>query len=136
METFVLPHMPASLREVHLALFPSLPEGHGAALRQRLIRAASLPSGPISTDEKEDEAEEEEEEEEGERERRALNFAFLDAAVIVSRQHLLTAVVQALIACARGPASEGNAGGMRSNNIHGEVVAALFPGNNVSGANC
>lgn len=69
---------------------------------------------------------------EGERERAALNFAFVDARVLTSREHLLTGCHQAMIACARGPAAEGNVGGMRTKTPHSEVLFALNPTHNVS----
>ena len=115
METYVFPHMPSGLREVHLALFPSITSG--ASLRERLIAAASLPASA-----------------EGDAEREQVNFAFIDASMVLSKVQVLTAVQQALIAAARGKAGgeDGVQGGMKSSNVHGEIIFALLPGSNVS----
>ncbi|KDN53200.1 CGI-121-domain-containing protein [Tilletiaria anomala UBC 951] len=115
METYSFPHMPEALQDVHIALFRSIT--CGAKLRQRLISAAAMPADAA-----------------GDAEREAVNFAFIDAAMILSLQQLLTAVHQALLIASRGSASEGVQGGMRTASIHGEIIFALHPANNIGEA--
>lgn len=111
METYRFPHAADPLQEVHLALFRHI--SHGGELRQRLIQAASMQGA------------------EGDTEREDVNFAFIDAALISSKEQILTAVHQAIISASRGAANDGNVGGMKTSNIHGEIIFALMPGTNV-----
>ncbi|KPV77462.1 uncharacterized protein RHOBADRAFT_51312 [Rhodotorula graminis WP1] len=102
METYPLPHHQAT---VHLALFH--PIHNAAALRSRLVSASTLAQ---------DEA--------GNRERAAVDFAFVDARMITSRLHLLTAVQQALLAQADGA--------LKTKTLHSEVLWMLEPGTNIT----
>lgn len=61
-ETHVYKHFPSDVSTVHLALFSNI--SNAAKLRNRLVAAVSM-SG-----------------EEGERERNAVNFGFVDAALV------------------------------------------------------
>ncbi|GAA5889579.1 hypothetical protein JCM8208_001064 [Rhodotorula glutinis] len=102
MESYPLPHYGAT---VHLALYH--PIRNAAALRSRLVSASTLPP---------DEA--------GNRERAAVDFAFVDARMITSRLHLLTAVQQALLAKADGA--------LKTKTLHSEVLWMLEPGTNIT----
>lgn len=55
-----------------------------------------------------------------------LDWAFLDASMITSRQHLLTAVVQALVARSHGE--------LKTKTLHSEILWALSPGTNIMDA--
>ncbi|GAA5851853.1 hypothetical protein JCM9279_001908 [Rhodotorula babjevae] len=102
METYPLLHHRAT---VHLALIH--PIHNAAALRTRLVSASTLPQ---------DEA--------GNRERSAVDFAFVDARMITSRLHLLTAVQQTLLAQADGM--------LKTKTLHSEVLWMLEPGTNIT----
>lgn len=58
----------------------------------------------------------------------AFEYAFVDAAAIVSRNHLLSAVFRAVTTHASGA--------LRTPNVHSEIVAALSPSNNVRQESC
>lgn len=99
MESYpLLPHS----TNVHVALFSVR---NAQALRTRLVTASTL-TGDV-----------------GDAERERVRFTFIDAAMISSRLHLLTAVNQALLADASGS--------LATHNIHSEVVWMLEPGTNV-----
>ncbi|BGP31152.1 hypothetical protein JCM10296v2_002916 [Rhodotorula toruloides] len=101
MESYPLPH---TGQTVHLALWSVR---NAAQLRQRLVAASQLPA-----------------DEEGERERAAVDFAFVDAKMLTSRLHLLTAVQQALLARADNA--------LKTKTLHSEVLWMLEPGSNIS----
>ncbi|SCV70610.1 BQ2448_3372 [Microbotryum intermedium] len=101
MESIVLSHHAVV---VHYALFSLT---NASSLRQRLVAASTLPD-----------------DEHGTTERQALDFAFLDASMLTSRLHLLTAVSQALLNCSNAIA--------RTHTIHSEILYALEPGTNIS----
>ncbi|KAH8919762.1 hypothetical protein BT69DRAFT_1337018 [Atractiella rhizophila] len=104
MESFPLPYLDTT---VHLMLIRNV---SNAPMLLKRIRAASTNKTP-----------------EGEREREAVNFCFLDAAMITSKLHALTAAQQAILA-------ERSAEGMKSKYVHGEVMWYLHPGNNIGEA--
>ncbi|KAI0337492.1 CGI-121-domain-containing protein [Trametopsis cervina] len=106
MQSFYYPHFPEDLSVVHIALLDNV--RNAAALRTRLIQAASLP-GP-----------------EGDIERGAVNFAFVDARLICSIQHLRTAVYHTLLAAVQGS--------LRTKTIHSEIIWTLNPTNNITEA--
>lgn len=114
METFTFDHLPQEFREVHLALFTGIPDGAGGALKSHLIAASQLPDEDP--------------------ERAAVNFAFIDASMVLSREMALTAAHQALLSASRGPLSESQPYGMRSASVHGEIIFALHPANNIGDA--
>ncbi|GAA5893238.1 Cgi121p [Sporobolomyces salmoneus] len=91
----------------HIALFSRVK--NSSQLRQRLITASTLPDDS-----------------EGDKERQVVDYAFIDAGMITSRLHLLTAVSQALLAQA-----EDN---LKSKTLHSEVIWMLEPGSNISEA--
>ncbi|KDE02661.1 hypothetical protein MVLG_06797 [Microbotryum lychnidis-dioicae p1A1 Lamole] len=101
METILLSHHNVV---VHYALFSLR---NASYLRQRLIAASTLPD-----------------DEHGTSERQAVKFAFLDASMLTSRLHLLTAVSQALLSRSNGTA--------RTHTIHSEILYSLEPGTNIS----
>ncbi|GAA5828688.1 hypothetical protein JCM5353_008502 [Sporobolomyces roseus] len=92
---------------VHLALFNNVT--NSSTLRQRLINASTLAD-----------------DDEGERERSIVDYAFIDASMITSRFHLMTAVTQALLAQANNS--------LKSKTLHSEVIWMLEPGSNISEA--
>ncbi|GAA6046460.1 hypothetical protein JCM3770_004933 [Rhodotorula araucariae] len=102
MESYPLPYHGAT---VHLALFS--PIQNAAELRKRLVTTSTLAA---------DEA--------GDNERRAVDFAFVDAKMITSRLHVLTAVQQALLARSDGS--------LKTKTLHSEVLWMLEPGTNIT----
>ncbi|GJN89744.1 hypothetical protein Rhopal_002733-T1 [Rhodotorula paludigena] len=102
MESYPLPYHGYT---VYVALFARLQ--NAAALRQRLVTASTLPA-----------------DEDGDRERAAVDSAFVDAKMITSRLHLLTAVQQALLARADDS--------LKTKTLHSEVLWMLEPGTNIT----
>lgn len=135
MESISLPGtLPGPLQRVHLAHFSQLdPDTQSAGIIRRIIAASQLPT---STDTGASELEVQQ----ADAERARLDFAFLDPTKLCSKQHVLTAVTQAAVVCARSWDSdakrfregEGSIGGMKSKTPHSEVIYMLNPGNNVS----
>ncbi|KAK7021208.1 kinase binding protein CGI-121-domain-containing protein [Favolaschia claudopus] len=62
----------------------------------------------------------------GERERDAVNFAFIEARLITSVNHLRTAIYHAVLA-----ESQNN---LRTKTVHSEIIWALNPSNNIAAA--
>ncbi|KAK7021205.1 kinase binding protein CGI-121-domain-containing protein [Favolaschia claudopus] len=62
----------------------------------------------------------------GERERDAVNFAFIEARLITSVNHLRTAIYHAVLA-----ESQNN---LRTKTVHSEIIWALNPSNNITEA--
>ncbi|KAJ7366556.1 kinase binding protein CGI-121-domain-containing protein [Mycena albidolilacea] len=106
MQSYQLPHFPTHLSCVHTALYTDVSESD--LLRKRLITASTAEGST------------------GERERDAVNFAFIEARLITSVEHLRTAVYQAVLAAAQG--------GLRTKTVHSEIIWALNPSNNISEA--
>ncbi|KAK9897420.1 CGI-121-domain-containing protein [Cystobasidium minutum MCA 4210] len=106
MESYALPTpaYPAELAEISFALFVNM-EG-SAALRQRLIKASTM------------------EGDEGITERQRVDFAFLDAKMIASRDQLLPAAHQSILAAAQGE--------LQTQTIHSEIISNLNPTSNVA----
>lgn len=135
MESISLPStLPPPLQQVHLAHFSNLnPETQSAAIIRRIISASQLPTSTSSGASSEEVAA-------GDAERARLDFAFLDPTRLCSKQHVLSAVMQAAVVCARSwdeeanrfREGEGSVGGMKSKTPHSEVIYMLNPGNNVS----
>lgn len=135
MESLSLPDtLPEPLRQVHLAHFSNLdPETQSAAIIRRIIAASQLPTSTASGASEADV-------EQADAERATLDFAFLDPTKLCSKQHILSAVTQAAVVCARSwdpdtkafREGEGSIGGMKSKTPHSEVIYMLNPGNNVS----
>ncbi|GAA5974621.1 hypothetical protein JCM5350_001222 [Sporobolomyces pararoseus] len=101
MEAYSLQHADCT---VYLALFRRVQNAQ--SLRQRLISASTLP-----------------ESDDGDKERAAVDYAFIDASMITSRLHLLTAINQALLTPS-----------LKSKTLHSEVIWMLEPGTNISEA--
>ncbi|KAK4057906.1 hypothetical protein OIO90_001125 [Microbotryomycetes sp. JL221] len=97
--------LPAFGVEVHAALFT--PITCAAELRQRLVTASTLPQDA-----------------QGDAERAQLDFAFIDASMLASRMHLLSAITQALVSQSDGA--------LKTKTIHSEVLWRLEPGSNIS----
>lgn len=57
-------------------------------------------------------------------------YAFIDASNIISTKHILVAVFKALRGVVEG--SDGGPGGLRTRNVHSEIVFSLSPNNNIS----
>ncbi|GAA5883278.1 hypothetical protein JCM16303_007344 [Sporobolomyces ruberrimus] len=104
MESFTLDYAHST---VHLALFKHV--SNSSQLRQRLVAASTLPH-----------------DEHGNSERSTVDYAFIDASMITSRLHLLTAVTQALLAQSHDS--------LKSKTLHSEVIWMLEPGTNISEA--
>lgn len=130
MESISLPWtLPEPLQQVHLAHFSNLdPATQSAAIIDRIITASRLPSASP------------EQAQQADAERAKLDFAFLDPTKLCSKLHLLSAVTQAAVVCARSwdddrqvfREGEASIGGMKSKTPHSEVIYMLNPGNNVS----
>ncbi|BGP54764.1 hypothetical protein JCM8202_003272 [Rhodotorula sphaerocarpa] len=101
MESYPLPYAQST---AYLSLYAVR---NAAELRSRLVAASQLPD-----------------DERGNEERRAVDFAFVDAKMITSRLHALTAVQQALLARADGT--------LKTKTVHSEVLWMLEPGSNIS----
>ncbi|WFD25496.1 hypothetical protein MNAN1_000456 [Malassezia nana] len=113
METVTLPTaFPAAYRRVYLAKFEHVT--NGGALKEALVAASKTP--PDSA------------------ERKRLDFAFLDARLVVSRQQLLTAVVQAIVASNRLSSRTDAQVGMKTPSIHSEILWTLHPSHNIADA--
>ncbi|TKY86978.1 hypothetical protein EX895_003655 [Sporisorium graminicola] len=134
MESVSLPStLPSPLQQVHLAHFSNLdPETQSAAIIRRIISASQLPTTTT--------AEATLQQVQGaDAERAKLDFAFLDPTKLCSKQHVLSAVAQAAVVCARSwdedkqafREGEGSIGGMKSKTPHSEIIYMLNPGNNV-----
>lgn len=135
MESISLPDtLPAPLQQVHLAHFSHLdPETQSAAIIRRIIAASQLLTSL-------DSGASEQQVHEADAERAKLDFAFLDPTRLCSKQHVLAAVTQAALVCARSwdedtqrfREGEASLGGMKSKTPHSEIIYMLNPGNNVS----
>ncbi|KAJ7465297.1 kinase binding protein CGI-121-domain-containing protein [Mycena latifolia] len=106
MESYQLPQFPNHLSCVHAALYTDVSDSD--LLRKRLITASTAEGI------------------DGERERDALNFAFIEARLITSVNHLRTAIYQAILAAAQGS--------LRTKTVHSEIIWALNPTNNITEA--
>lgn len=134
MESLSLPStLPSPLQQVHLAHFSNLdPETQSSNIIRRIISASQL---PVSTDGGASQSEVDA----ADAERAKLDFAFLDPTKLCSKQHVLSAVTQAAVVCARSwdaetdkfREGEASIGGMKSKTPHSEVIYMLNPGNNV-----
>ncbi|WFD02619.1 hypothetical protein MOBT1_001300 [Malassezia obtusa] len=111
METIRLPPALGRAHErVYMAQFANV--RNGAALKDALIAASKTP--------------------ENSDERRRMDYAFVDARLILSRQQLLTAVIEALVASER---IRGDAPvGFKTPSIHSEILWTLNPNNNIADA--
>ncbi|KAJ6557212.1 kinase binding protein CGI-121-domain-containing protein [Mycena vulgaris] len=106
MQSYQLPQFPAHLSCVHAALYTDVSESD--LLRKRLVTASTAEGI------------------DGERERDALNFAFIEARLITSVNHLRTAIYQAILAASQDS--------LRTKTVHSEIIWALNPTNNISEA--
>ncbi|WFC93930.1 hypothetical protein MBRA1_000556 [Malassezia brasiliensis] len=112
METVRLPAAWAhgAYERVYVAQFAHV--RNGAALKNALIAASKAP--------------------ENSDERRRMDYAFVDARLLVSRAQLLTAVVEAIAASER--VRKGEKVGLKTPSIHSEVLWTLNPNNNIADA--
>ncbi|KAF7320821.1 hypothetical protein HMN09_00168600 [Mycena chlorophos] len=108
MLSYQLPHLPPELSQIHIALYTGVAPADAAALKRRLISAATAEGV------------------EGEREREAVNFAFVDARLITSTRLLRAAVYSAVLADAQGR--------LLTKTVHSEIIWTLNPTNNISEA--
>ncbi|KAH8083561.1 CGI-121-domain-containing protein [Filobasidium floriforme] len=99
MESYHLSQFPDDHSSVHLAFFKNVT--NSADLRKRLVAAATM------------------EGEEGDQERDLLDYAFVEANMIVDREQLLTAIYSALQAASSGP--------LKTKTLHSEVLLSLHP---------
>ncbi|WFD18083.1 hypothetical protein MCAP1_000295 [Malassezia caprae] len=113
METVTLPAaFPAAYRRVYLGKFEGV--SNGGALKEALIAASKTPADSD--------------------ERRRVDFAFVDARLVLSRQQLLTAVMQAIVAADRLSQRDEAPVGMKTPSIHSEILWTLNPNNNIADA--
>ncbi|KAI5119627.1 hypothetical protein M0805_007891 [Coniferiporia weirii] len=106
METYTYKQFQGLPATVHIALFASVK--NAAKLRARIVKASTAEGA------------------EGEAERDAVNFAFIEARLVTSRQHLQTAVYQSLLAEAQGAP--------KTKTVHSEIIWSLNPTNNITEA--
>ncbi|KAF7365449.1 Glucooligosaccharide oxidase [Mycena venus] len=85
MQSYQLPQFPSHFSSVHAALYTDVSDSD--LLRKRLITASTAEGS------------------DGERERDAVNFAFIEARLITSVNHLRTAIYQAVLAESQGRAA-------------------------------
>ncbi|KAG8986409.1 hypothetical protein FRB90_004040 [Tulasnella sp. 427] len=104
LETYSYPHLSDDISTVFVGLLVNVK--NAAAIRSRII-AASTTSG-----------------EAGEIEREAVNFAFIDARSLTSREHLLTALYVALVAASHSD--------LTTKTVHSEILWALNYSNNIT----
>ncbi|SNX87933.1 probable Protein CGI121 [Melanopsichium pennsylvanicum] len=134
MESISLPDsFPEPLQRIHLAHFSNLdPTTQSSAIIKRIISASQLPVSTSEIATASDIAS-------SDAERAKLDFAFLDPTRLCSKQHILSAVIQAAVVCARSwdedtrvfREGEASLGGMKSKTPHSEIIYMLNPGNNV-----
>ena len=68
-------------------------------------------------------------------ERRRVDFAFVDARLVQSRQQLMTAIVQAIVgAMRRDPKRPGAEVGLKTPSIHSDLLWTLHSNNNIAEA--
>ena len=113
METVCLPDaFPRAYRCVYMAQFEGV--RNGGELRDALIRASKA----------DDDAE-----------RRRVDFAFVDARLVQSRQQLMTAIVQAIVgAMRRDPKRPDAEVGLKTPSIHSDLLWTLHSNNNIAEA--
>ncbi|KAG8934369.1 hypothetical protein FRC02_010114 [Tulasnella sp. 418] len=104
MEVYTYPHFPSNLSPVYIGLLHNVK--NASTLRSRIVRAATM-QGP-----------------EGEAEREAINFAFIDARLITSLLHLLTAIQTAAVAASHSA--------LKTRTVHSEILWALNYSNNIT----
>ncbi|KLO17509.1 CGI-121-domain-containing protein [Schizopora paradoxa] len=92
--------------KVHLALFTSVE--NGKEIRERIIKASTAEGA------------------EGDAAREAVNFAFVDAKLIASPRHLLTATYQSLLAESQES--------LKTKTVHSEIIWSLNPTSNITEA--
>ncbi|GMK59890.1 hypothetical protein CspeluHIS016_0901070 [Cutaneotrichosporon spelunceum] len=118
METYTLPFAPPNLSTLQIAYFEDVT--NAAAIKHRLVEAANTPGAA------------------GEVARAAVDFAFIDADLLVSRAHLITALFAALLTSLPSVSGATLAAPpvpkTRTHNLHSEVLCALSPNNNISEA--
>ncbi|KAK7051385.1 hypothetical protein VNI00_004885 [Paramarasmius palmivorus] len=98
METFTFTHASYT---AHVALFH--PVKNAAEIRKRIVEAARMQG------------------EQGEEERQKMDFAFIEAGLVTSKEHLRTAIHQAVIGES-----------LRTKTVHSEVIFMLNPTNNIT----
>ncbi|WFC98245.1 hypothetical protein MYAM1_000970 [Malassezia yamatoensis] len=64
--------------------------------------------------------------------RKRMDYAFIDARLIVSRQQLITAVIEALVASKR--VRQDGVAGFKTPSIHSDILYTLNPNNNIGDA--
>ncbi|BEI86064.1 hypothetical protein CcaverHIS002_0603510 [Cutaneotrichosporon cavernicola] len=118
METYTLAFAPPNLSPLHIAYFEDVE--NSASIKRRLVSAATTPGA------------------DGELARAAVDFAFIDADLVVSKSHLTTALLATLLtSLPNAPNAMLDAPPVprtRTHNIHSEVLCALSPNNNISDA--
>ncbi|KIO29161.1 hypothetical protein M407DRAFT_70869 [Tulasnella calospora MUT 4182] len=103
-EAYSYPHLPNDLSRVFVGLLVNVK--NASAIRSRII-AASTAAG-----------------ESGDVEREAVNFAFIDARTLTSREHLLAALYVALVAASHSD--------LTTKTVHSEIIWALNYSNNIT----
>ncbi|KAL7424680.1 hypothetical protein Q5752_000364 [Cryptotrichosporon argae] len=117
METYRLSHFPAPISTLHIALFENV--RNAPEIRRRLVTAATTEGA------------------EGDRLRAEVDFGFVEADLLVSKQHLLTAIQTTLLCtlpAVRTSPTEPTWSTLktRSHNVHSELLLFLSPNNNIS----
>ncbi|KAG8901426.1 hypothetical protein FRB99_005314 [Tulasnella sp. 403] len=105
LESYSYPHFGPDLQHVYIGYLRNI--RNAESIRSRIIKAAAAPADVV-----------------GDCEREAVNFAFIDAKTITSRQHILAAVHVALIAASNSD--------LTTKTFHSEILWALNNSNNIT----
>ncbi|ODN74024.1 EKC/KEOPS complex subunit CGI121 [Cryptococcus amylolentus CBS 6039] len=134
MESYALQNFPPAHSTIHVALFHNVT--NAPQIRQRLIKASQYPPG-----------------EEGDKARADVDFGFVEGDLLVSKEHLLSALLATLLYAypSTSPAptdppslsppdisslalnsEQDRVPKTRSHNLHSEILLLLSPNNNIS----
>ncbi|OWT36201.1 protein CGI121 [Cryptococcus neoformans] len=137
METYAYPAFPQQYSNIHIALFKNVT--NAPQIRKRLIEASQM-TGP-----------------EGDKAREEVDFGFVEANLLVSKEHLLIAILSTLLyafpstdpaptdppplsdiinpdvsSLSLSSSSESRQPRTRSHNLHSELLLLLSPNNNIT----
>ncbi|EIW69017.1 hypothetical protein TREMEDRAFT_62735 [Tremella mesenterica DSM 1558] len=105
-----MPNFPESMNTIHLALLRNVT--NSPEIRRRLIEASKA-EGEV-----------------GDKLREEVDFAFLEASMLVSRQHLLIAILNTLLSSL--PSPDSSLPRTSTHNLHSELLLHLSPNNNIT----
>ncbi|WWC68539.1 uncharacterized protein I206_102468 [Kwoniella pini CBS 10737] len=140
METYTLPSFPSEYSTIHICLFENVT--NSSEIKKRLIEAATT------------------EGEEGERLRKEVDYGFIEADILVSKEHLLTSIMTTLLYAFPSTSNANDSSKdlnlnlnkltitneknndnvneiklkpkTRTHNLHSEILLSLSPNNNIT----